>query len=139
MPAVIEITESLRAELLRLTAQSESPELPVRVARDGEGLLGLVRDELRNDDIILIAADQLPPLIASAQLAEQLEGAILHVRSSDDIQYGGAGLVLLQPRAGMPRPEWKPPKKVQQPRRLSSLSPASLFRRRAAPVSTPDG
>ena len=136
---MIEVTESLRAELHCLAAQSEAPAPAVRIARDEQGLLGIVRDELRKDDVIVFAADQLPPLITSAELAEELDGAILHIRSTDDNQYGGAGLVLLQPRAGKPRPDWAPPSNVQQSPGIPWESAATLFRRRRVPASPTDG
>jgi hypothetical protein len=123
----------MRTELLRLADSLNASHAAVRLTRDSAGQLHLVPDAPATDDIVLLELHGLPPLITSAQLAEQAEGGILHFHALADERYNGASVVLLRPRDGTPRPTWTPP---QTTRPAPAHDFFGVFRRGAAPAST---
>jgi hypothetical protein len=129
---MLELTGAMRRELQRLGESLNASHAAVRLTRDQAGRLRLVPDTPENGDVVLIETDNLPPLIASSQVAEEAEGGILHFHALADERYDGAALVLLRPRDGTPRPAWSPPRKVKAPARDFR----AVFRRGAAPAST---
>jgi hypothetical protein len=134
---MVELTEAARAELRRWSAEDSSHQPVVRVLySDGEGWQ-LARGTRGPNDVALTSADDLPTLICSAEIAVRLEGAILHFRGVADNNYGVAGLALLRPRDGSPRPEWAPRATTQSHPHGVNLSALTwLFHRRIATGST---
>ncbi len=130
---MLELTGAMRTELLRLADSLNASHAAVRLTRDSAGQLHLVPDTPAATDVVLLELDALPPLICSAQLAEEAEGGILHFHALADERYNGASLVLLRPRDGTPRPEWTPPQKTKP---APARDFRAVFRRSPAPAST---
>src|SRR5579871_2232494 len=103
-----ELTEAVRTELKRMW-QSELPWEAARLVRGDGGILRLDPDRVRDGDVVVAPGAGLPPLVLAADLANEMNGGILHFNGPADDRYGHSGLVLLLPRAGAPRDEWAPP------------------------------
>ncbi|HEY2595545.1 MAG TPA: hypothetical protein VGK33_16760 [Chloroflexota bacterium] len=130
---MLELTGAMRTELLRLADDLNASHAAVRLTRDSTGQLHLVPDAPAVDDVVLLQLDDLPPLIATTQIAEQAEGGILHFHALADERYDGASVVMLRPREGSPRPAWTAP---QKPKPAPARDFRAVFRRGGAPAST---
>ncbi len=133
---MIEATGSLRTELRRMVLGSDGSWMSIRLSRGPGGELRLAGAPDQGDGVILVSFEQLPPLVASPELAEELEGAILHFRGSGDDRYGNSGVVVLQARPGRARAEWSPAETKSAGRAVPQLFMPSLFRRRLPSGST---
>jgi len=132
-----EVTGSLYAELQRMVERSDGSWAAIRLGRGPDGELRLDGTSDQHDAVVVASFERLPPLIASPELAAELEGSILHFRGAGDDRWGGPGVALLQTRAGPPRAEWSPPQ--TRSRRAGPLPWSGvqlIFRRRVASAST---
>ena len=90
---MVELTGAFRAEVLRMRRQAGGMPLPVRVTRSQDGTFALEFDQMRESDQALMDTSGSPSSIISRALAAQLNGAILHFRSTGDDRYGDPGVV----------------------------------------------
>ena len=106
---MLQFTTALKTELLRMRQQAENPTSVIRIARHADGNLALDFDEPRDRDLVV---DDLgaPPIVIAQDLADQLDGAIVHFRDAADRRYGDSSLVVLPQRSGAVRSEWTPPR-----------------------------
>jgi len=104
---VLQFTAALKTELLRIRTQAEDPTSAIRLTRLPDGMLALEFDEPRKGDA-LIEHLGVPLVVIARDLADQLDGAIVHFRDAADRRYGDSSLIVLPQRAGAVRPEWTP-------------------------------
>jgi hypothetical protein len=132
---MVELTEAVRNELLRRGATSPDPSaLTLRLSYEHEtAAWALEQADPRPTDVTIIAAPGLPIVVCSPEIAQSLDGGILHFQSLDD-RYGGAGFVVLRYRDGTPRPDWAPA--TTRKRRRVGMPWQGVFRRQPATRST---
>jgi hypothetical protein len=106
---VLQFTTALKTELLRMRQQAEDPTSVIRLTRNPDSMLTLTFDEPRTGDLLL---DDLgvPPVVIAQELADQLDGAIVHFRDAADHRYGDSKLIVLPQRSGAVRQAWTPPR-----------------------------
>jgi hypothetical protein len=98
---MVELTESLRAELHRMMLSCDDATQVPRLWPDSDGRLRLGLDTLRGDDVVMLCVGDKPMLVAAQHVAAGLDGAILHFRGRGDDRWGAAGLDVLRPRNGL--------------------------------------
>jgi hypothetical protein len=130
---MLELTGAMRTEFVRLAESLTAAHAAIRLTRDRGGKLHLVPDTPEEGDVVLIRWDNLPPLIGSPRVAADAQDGILHFHALADERYDGASVVLLRPREGSPRPDWRPPERRKP---ATARDFRAVFRRRAAPAPT---
>ena len=132
-----ELTEAVRTELKRIWQSGPAWEA-ARLVRGTGGVLRLQPDRVRDGDVVLEPLAGVPPLVLATDLANEMNGGILHFNGPADDRYGQSGLVLLRPRPGAPRDQWAPPLHRRSRPLLATLWDRIQphFRRRSAPAST---
>lgn len=106
---MLQFTSALKTELLRMRKQAHDSTSVIRLTRHPDGTLALELDEPRKGDLPIDTLGA-PSVVIAQDLADQLEGAVVHFRGVADHRYGDSSLIVLPQRTGAVRPEWTAPR-----------------------------